>query len=80
MDFSLPPDIEALRLRVRGFIAETVLPLEGNAANYDAYENIRLGRSRDAARQGQDCRPLGSASSPRTRWNGAGDDRQGGGL
>jgi acyl-CoA dehydrogenase len=42
MDFSLPPEIEALRRRVREFVAEEVLPLESESAAYDAYENIKL--------------------------------------
>ena len=41
MDFSLPPEIETLRLKVRAFVAENILPLEADATNYDAYENIR---------------------------------------
>lgn len=41
MDFSLPPEIEAVRLRVRGFVEGHVMPLEADRANYDAYENIR---------------------------------------
>lgn len=42
MDFSLPSHIEDLRLRVRAFVAEHVIPLEADRANYDDYENIRL--------------------------------------
>ena len=42
MDFSLSPEIEALRLKVRAFVAEHVIPLEADRANYDAHENIRL--------------------------------------
>ncbi len=41
MDFSLPPEIETLRLKVRAFVAANILPLEADATNYDAYENIR---------------------------------------
>lgn len=41
MDFTLSPEIEALRLKTRSFIAEHVLPLEADRANYDAHENIR---------------------------------------
>lgn len=41
MDFSLSPEIETLRLKVRAFVAENILPLEADATNYDAYENIR---------------------------------------
>jgi len=42
MDFSLPSDIDALRLRVREFVAHEVLPLEADRRNYDQYDNIRL--------------------------------------
>ena len=42
MDFSLPPEIDALRLKVRAFIEEQVMPLEADPANYDSHENIRL--------------------------------------
>lgn len=41
MDFALPPEIDALRLRTREFIAAEVMPLEAHRANYDAHENIR---------------------------------------
>ncbi|MDO8534886.1 MAG: acyl-CoA dehydrogenase family protein, partial [Xanthobacteraceae bacterium] len=42
MDFTLPPEIEKLRLKAREFIAKEVMPLEADHANYDEYENIRL--------------------------------------
>ena len=42
MDFTLPPDIEDIRLRTRAFVAEHVLPLEADRGNYDDHENIRL--------------------------------------
>ncbi len=42
MDFNLPPEIDALRLRVREFIAEEVVPLEADRANYNEYDNIKL--------------------------------------
>ncbi len=41
MDFSLPPSIEELRLKVRAFVETHVLPLEADRANYDGHENIR---------------------------------------
>ncbi len=40
MDFTLPPDIETLRDKVRAFIAAEVLPLESNRANFDDHDNI----------------------------------------
>ena len=42
MDFTLPPEIEDIRLRTRRFVEEHVLPLEAEPANYDEHENIRL--------------------------------------
>ncbi|MCH8097485.1 MAG: acyl-CoA dehydrogenase family protein [Proteobacteria bacterium] len=49
MDFSLPPEIESYRRRVRAFVAENIRPLESDAANFDDHENIDqevLGRVR----------------------------------
>jgi acyl-CoA dehydrogenase len=40
MDFSLSPEIETLRLKVRAFVDEHVLPLEKDAANFADNENI----------------------------------------
>lgn len=40
MDFTLAPEIEAIRLRVRAFIEEHVLPLEADPENFTDYENI----------------------------------------
>ena len=42
MDFSLPPDVAAYCAKVRTFVADEILPLEGDVASYDAHENIRL--------------------------------------
>ena len=42
MDFSLPPEIERLRLKTRAFIEADVMPLESDRRNYDEFENIRL--------------------------------------
>lgn len=41
MDFSLPPHIEALRLKVRDFVASEVMPLEKDKANFDEHENLK---------------------------------------
>lgn len=42
MDFTLPADIERLRLKVRDFVGAQVLPLEARPEIYDQYENIKL--------------------------------------
>jgi len=40
MEFSLPSDIEALRLRVRDFVNDRLIPLESDPHSYDEHENI----------------------------------------
>lgn len=40
--FTLPPEIEDIRQRTRDFVAEHILPLEADRANWDEHENIRL--------------------------------------
>lgn len=42
MDFTLSPEIDALRLKTRAFVQDQVMPLEANKANWDEHENIRL--------------------------------------
>ncbi|MDB5599901.1 MAG: acyl-CoA dehydrogenase [Xanthobacteraceae bacterium] len=44
MDFTLSPEIEALRLRVRAFVEQHVLPLESDPENFAEHENIPLER------------------------------------
>jgi acyl-CoA dehydrogenase len=54
MDFTLSPEIEALRLRVRAFVEEHVLPLEADPANFADHENIpheRLAPVRENAKK-----------------------------
>ncbi len=43
MDFTLPPDIESVRARTRAFVAEHILPVEADRANWDEHENIATG-------------------------------------
>lgn len=40
MDFSISPEIEALRREIATFVADEILPLEADPASYDAHENI----------------------------------------
>jgi acyl-CoA dehydrogenase len=42
MDFSLTPEIENLRQRLRSFVETEIMPLEGDPASYDDHENISL--------------------------------------
>ncbi len=42
MDFTLSPEIEDYRHRIHAFVAEHILPLEGDAKNFDAHEMINL--------------------------------------
>ncbi len=41
MDFSLSPEIDALRKRIRCFVDEEIIPIEADRANFDDHENIR---------------------------------------
>src|SRR5215468_9420247 len=44
MDFTLPPEIEDIRVRTRAFVEEHVLPLETDPASFSEHENIPLAR------------------------------------
>ncbi|MCX7355813.1 MAG: acyl-CoA dehydrogenase family protein [Alphaproteobacteria bacterium] len=53
MDFSLSPEIESYRTRIRAFVETHVMPLELDPANYDEGENIKdsvLGPVREKAK------------------------------
>lgn len=41
MDFTITPELEALRRRVADYVSERIIPLEARAESYDAHENIR---------------------------------------
>ena len=40
MDFSLTPEIDAIRQRVRDFVDDRLIPLESDPKSYDHHENI----------------------------------------
>ena len=42
MDFTISPELDRLRGRVAGFVADRLLPLEADPASFDAHENIDL--------------------------------------
>ncbi len=42
MDFTLSPEVDALRLRIRDFTEARIIPLEADADSWDDHENIRL--------------------------------------
>jgi acyl-CoA dehydrogenase len=44
MDFTLSPEIEDIRLRLRAFVEKEVLPLEADPENFSDHENIPHGR------------------------------------
>ncbi|MBX3552701.1 MAG: acyl-CoA dehydrogenase family protein [Pseudolabrys sp.] len=76
MDFSLSPEIEDLRRRTRAFIAEHVLPLERDPANFSDHENIpaeRLAPVREKARAAglwapQSPKQFGGMALPVVAW------------
>ena len=53
IDFSLPPEVEATRARIRDFVEQRLIPLESDPASFDEHENITpelLGRMRAQAK------------------------------
>jgi acyl-CoA dehydrogenase len=40
MEFTLPPEIDDMRRRIRRFVDEELIPLESDRANFDEHENI----------------------------------------
>ena len=40
MDFTLSPEAEEMRLRIKAFVDAHIIPLEADRSNYDAHENI----------------------------------------
>jgi acyl-CoA dehydrogenase len=54
MDFTLPPEIDDLRCRIRAFVGERVIPLESDPGNFDAHGMLAepvVAKLREAARQ-----------------------------
>jgi len=66
MDFTLPPHVQTLRLRIRDFVDRELIPLETEPSAYDEHENIaeaQLRRLRAKARE----QGLWCLSMPRER-------------
>ena len=76
MDFTLSPEIEDLRVRVRAFVEEHVLPLESDPANFSEHENIpdeRLAPVREKAKKArlwapQSPKEYGGMALPIVGW------------
>ena len=76
MDFTLSPEIENLRVRVRAFVEEHVLPLEADRANFAEHENIpdaRLAPVREKAKKAglwapQSPKEYGGMDLPMVGW------------
>ena len=76
MDFTLAPEIEDIRLRVRAFVEEYVLPLEADPENFSEHENIpeaRLAKVRERAKKAglwapQSPKEFGGMELPIVAW------------
>lgn len=69
MDFTLPPEAEETRLRIKRFVEERIIPLEGDPAARDEHDNIDLGvleRLRNEARAAK----LWALQMPKERGGG----------
>ena len=76
MDFTLAPEIEDIRLRVRAFVEKYVLPLEADPENFSEHENIpeaRLAKVRERAKKAglwapQSPKEFGGMELPIVAW------------
>ena len=66
MDFTISPELDDLRMRLRAFIADEVIPLETDRANYNDYDNIKMAR-RDEMRIKAKAAGLWAPQLPRER-------------
>ena len=66
MDFTLSPQIENYRTRVRTFVDHHVLPLESDPASFDPHENIREGLLAEIRTQAR-AQGLWAFQMPRSR-------------
>jgi acyl-CoA dehydrogenase len=69
MDFTLPSEVEAIRLRIRRFVDDRLIPLEADPASYDPHGNIApalLAELRSAAR----VEGLWALQMPKSRGGG----------
>ncbi len=69
MDFTLAPEIETMRRRVREFVTERLIPLEADPASYDAHENIDPRLLATVRAEARDA-GLWSLQMPRARGGG----------
>ena len=70
MDFTLPSEFEALRLKTRQFIQAHVLPVEHDRSQWDAHDNIKLD-SLDILRAKAKAEGLWAPQVPK-EWGGMG--------
>ena len=69
MDFALPPDLGELKARIARFVDDRLIPLEADAASYDAHEAIApalLAQLREEAKR----EGLWALAMPRARGGG----------
>ena len=80
MDFTLSPEIEDLRLKVRAFIEKEVLPLEADPKNFSEHENIPEERLKPVREKAKKAGLWAPQSPEGIRRHGAADRRLGGDL
>ena len=67
MDFTLTPEVEDYRKRVRAFVDAEIIPLEADRANYDAHGNIAEGPLPEAVRAKAKAAGLWAPQMPPSR-------------
>lgn len=66
MDFTLSPEVDGLRRRLRDFVEAEIMPLEADPAAYDAHENIAPARL-EALREKARAQGLWALQMPKAR-------------
>lgn len=69
MDFSLSPEVEAIRKRIRAFVENRLIPLEADRASYDEHENIDKALLRTLRAEAK-AQGLWALSLPKARGGG----------
>ena len=80
IDFSFPPEIEELRLKVRRFIAEVVRPKEAEIAQHEGDRRFLVEVDHRDARRRPRRGALAAAHAEGVRRHGVGPRRDGGGI
>ena len=70
MDFTLPPDLEAIRKATRSFVSDHILPIEADRTHWDEHDNIKHAPLAALREKAKAAGLWGAASTQGVGWNG----------